>query len=172
MKTSYLITIEDKQRPVVVKEGQKGIYTVMVGQEQIIVDALKVGPREYHLLHQDQGGSFLVDGEQPELIVHSNGLSTEIELLNERQAARRAASRGGGAKNADGTYWVTSPMPGKVVKRLVAEGEEVSEGQGVIVVEAMKMENELRSTATGTVKAIKVNEGDNVDAGECLVTIE
>jgi biotin carboxyl carrier protein len=63
-------------------------------------------------------------------------------------------------------------MPGKVVKTLVGEGDAVTSGQGIIVIEAMKMENELRAAAEGTVKTICVAEGDNVEAGETLVLIE
>ena len=67
---------------------------------------------------------------------------------------------------------VLSPMPGKVVKVLVAVGDEVKSGQGVVVVEAMKMENELKSPKDGKVKAVAVKEGQPVEAGQSLVTLE
>jgi len=63
-------------------------------------------------------------------------------------------------------------MPGKVVKVLVAVGDEVKSGQGVIVVEAMKMENELKSPKDGKVKTVAVKEGQAVEAGQSLVTLE
>jgi biotin carboxyl carrier protein len=63
-------------------------------------------------------------------------------------------------------------MPGKVVKLLVKPGDAVKAGDGVIVVEAMKMENELKAPAPGTVKEIRVAEGKAVAAGEVLVVIE
>ena len=63
-------------------------------------------------------------------------------------------------------------MPGKVVKLLVDEGEEVQSDQGVIVVEAMKMENELKSAVTGKVKEIFVQEGEVVEAGAKLLLVE
>jgi len=63
-------------------------------------------------------------------------------------------------------------MPGKIVRILVAEGEEVRHGQGIIVVEAMKMQNEMKSPKDGVVKSIKVEDGVNVQAGELLVVIE
>ena len=62
-------------------------------------------------------------------------------------------------------------MPGKVVKVLVAVGDEVKSGQGVVVVEAMKMENELKSPKDGKVKAVAVKEGQAVEAGQSLVTL-
>ena len=63
-------------------------------------------------------------------------------------------------------------MPGKVVRILVASGAEVSEGEGVIVVEAMKMQNEMKSPKAGLIKEIKVKEGSTVNAGDVLVIIE
>ncbi|HEY2744162.1 MAG TPA: biotin/lipoyl-containing protein, partial [Polyangia bacterium] len=67
---------------------------------------------------------------------------------------------------------IQSPMPGKIVKVLVAVGDEVKSGQGVVVVEAMKMENELKSPKDGKVKAVAVKEGQPVEAGQTLVTLE
>jgi biotin carboxyl carrier protein len=63
-------------------------------------------------------------------------------------------------------------MPGKVVKVLVAVGDEVKAGQGVVVVEAMKMENELKSPKDGKVKAVAAKEGQAVEAGQNLITLE
>jgi biotin carboxyl carrier protein len=67
---------------------------------------------------------------------------------------------------------VKSPMPGKVVRLLVKSGDEIKTGQGVAVVEAMKMENELRAPRGGTVQEVRVREGQAVEAGETLVSIE
>ena len=71
-----------------------------------------------------------------------------------------------------GVASIDSPMPGKVIKILAKEGEEVKRGQGVIVVEAMKMENELKAPKDGVIKEIKVKEGDAVEAGARLALIE
>ena len=66
---------------------------------------------------------------------------------------------------------VAAPMPGKIVKLLVREGETVSEGQGVIVIEAMKMQNELKAPRAGTVEEIRVTENQAVNAGESLLVV-
>ena len=63
-------------------------------------------------------------------------------------------------------------MPGKVVRVLAAEGDSVEKGDGIVVVEAMKMQNELKSPITGTVKTVTAIEGATVSAGEVLATIE
>jgi len=71
-----------------------------------------------------------------------------------------------------GSAEIVSPMPGKVVRVLVALGDNVEAGQGVIVVEAMKMQNELKSPKAGAVAAIKVEAGATVNSGDVLVVIE
>ena len=86
-------------------------------------------------------------------------------------ARMRAAGgvRGKSAEGADGN--VRSPMPGKVVKVLVGEGDAVAAGVPVVVVEAMKMENELASTRAGVVQKVHVKPGDAVEGGARLVTV-
>jgi biotin carboxyl carrier protein len=67
---------------------------------------------------------------------------------------------------------ITAPMPGKVVRLLVREGDEVEPGQGVVVVEAMKMQNEIKSPKKGTIQKILVSEGAAVNAGDVLAIVE
>ncbi len=67
---------------------------------------------------------------------------------------------------------VIAPMPGRVVRLLVAPGDEVTEGQGVVVVEAMKMENELRAPRSGRIREVLAEEGASVEAGRTLVVVE
>jgi biotin carboxyl carrier protein len=71
-----------------------------------------------------------------------------------------------------GTAKIVAPMPGKVVRLLVAEGAEVSAGAGILVVEAMKMQNELKSPKAGKVLSIHVEAGGTVNAGEVLAIVE
>ena len=63
-------------------------------------------------------------------------------------------------------------MPGKITAVLVSEVDQVEKGQGLMIVEAMKMENEVRSSLTGQVKEVKVKTGDAVEAGKVLVVVE
>lgn len=85
---------------------------------------------------------------------------------------QRHARRGAGAGAAAGEQRVTAPMPGRVVRVLVAIGDEVAHRQGLVVVEAMKMENELVSPKAGRVKDVAVGEGISVEAGRLLIVIE
>ncbi|MGH9347374.1 MAG: biotin/lipoyl-containing protein, partial [Vicinamibacterales bacterium] len=85
--------------------------------------------------------------------------------------ARRPADAAG-ARTGDGPHAIVAPMPGKVVKVLVSAGDAVAARQGVVVVEAMKMENELRAAKAGTVAEVRVSEGASVEAGTVLVVVE
>jgi biotin carboxyl carrier protein len=91
-----------------------------------------------------------------------------VELRDPRSLHSRRAE----GDKAAGVKKIVAPMPGKVVRILVSQGAEVKSGQGVIVVEAMKMQNELKSPKQGVVQKIAVAEGAAVNAGELLVIVE
>lgn len=106
-------------------------------------------------------------GSGGELAVHADGVVWRT-VVN----GRRAAGAAGAAAGGDGEGRITAPMPGKVVRILVAPGDEVAARQPLVVVEAMKMENEMSAPRAGTVKEIPVQEGMSVDAGRVLAVIE
>ena len=93
-----------------------------------------------------------------------------MEALDERTHAIRALS--GAASAPAGPAPLKAPMPGLVVRVNVAVGDEVAAGQGLVVIEAMKMENELRAAAAGRVKAVRVAVGEAVEKGQLLVEME
>lgn len=84
----------------------------------------------------------------------------------------RGWNRSAAGVQVQGRENITAPMPGKVVRLLVAPGDEVRAGQGVVVVEAMKMQNEMKTARTGRIVSIPVREGQTVAAGAVLATIE
>ncbi|HUB06358.1 MAG TPA: biotin/lipoyl-containing protein [Myxococcales bacterium] len=92
-----------------------------------------------------------------------------VEVLDERRLRMRAAS---GKLTAEGPQVIVAPMPGKVVRVLVKAGDAVAEGQGLLVVEAMKMENELRAAKAGKVVEVAVREGTAVEGGAKLCLVE
>jgi len=100
------------------------------------------------------------------VFVHVDG---RVLTLGESGSQDRSFSAGAGAV---GGGLVSSPMPGRVVKILVAEGQAVEKGEILVIVEAMKMENPLRSPASGTVMKVHYAEGDLVDAGSPIVEVE
>lgn len=85
---------------------------------------------------------------------------------------RSLQGRRGAGTGAAGPRAVKAPMPGRVVRVLVAAGEEVAEQQGIVVIEAMKMQNELKSPKTGKVVRLAVGVGDTVGAGDVLAVVE
>jgi biotin carboxyl carrier protein len=97
--------------------------------------------------------------------VSFDGQAHDVQL----QAAGLA---GAAARHAPGPSRVVAPMPGKIVRLLVGEGDAVAPGQGLVVMEAMKMENELRATRGGTVRELRVAEGQAVETGALLVLVE
>ena len=98
-----------------------------------------------------------------------DGFRFDGEALDERTRAIRDITAVSG--KASGPAPVVAPMPGLIGRVNVAEGDSVQPGQGVVVMEAMKMENELRASAAGTVKAIHVSPGKAVEKGTVLVEL-
>jgi len=122
--------------------------------------------------------SIIEDGRQYE-VKREYSLSGETHMIlgSERFSAevrdpRSLRSRRARADAAHGPVKISAPMSGKVVRVIVSEGEEVEAGAGVIVVEAMKMQNEIKSPKKGTVRKLTAQEGATVNAGETLAVVE
>ena len=113
----------------------------------------------------------LLGGREPgELEIHLRAGVVHARVVAAGERGRRSAGAASGGPG--GPQRVTAPMPGKIVKVLVKAGDAVAARQGLVVIEAMKMENELRATRDGHVKDVHVAEGDLVDAGRLLAVIE
>lgn len=142
------------------------------GKELIVELEDSKKPIEFQKL-DDHLYSLIIDGKSHKLGVLKKGKAIQIffegnlyhfEAVSELEQAKGGA--GGGGANQ-----IAAPMPSRVVKLLKQEGDAVEEGEGVIVVEAMKMESELKASMSGVVKEIKVNEGDAVEGGVVLVVL-
>jgi len=112
----------------------------------------------------------VVEESEGVLTVWVEGKLHRIEYQEEGRRPRKGA--GVPHQDTGGRQMIVAPMPGKVVALLVSPEQEVSAGQGVIVIEAMKMENELKASGPGVIKEIKVREGDGVSGGDVLIIIE
>ncbi len=165
---SYVGTIGEKEVRIEVSEAGVGRYRVLIDGQEHLVDAWQVQSTVWSVLSGTTSYEVDVQGRDEEYEVLIDGDCYKFSLMNEQ---RKALMRAGG-KGAAGKAMVTSPMPGKVVKLLVNEGEEVKVDQGVIVVEAMKMENELKASVSGKVKEIFVKEGEVVESGAKLLLVE
>ncbi len=111
-----------------------------------------------------------LDGRLPQLSATLGDWSFPIELVDARRRLLRGGGSGSGA--AEGPFEVRAPMAGRVVKLLVERGQPVQAGQGLIIIEAMKMENELKSPQAGVVQRLDVAEGSAVEPGATLLVVE
>ena len=151
--------------------GSEGQWRVVIDGGERIIDARRVAPGLWSVLNGTQHALVDVDpGKDGELVVEVNGSQVGVKLVDPRKRLLEKVKLSRPA--ASGPSPVTSPMPGKVVKLLVKVDDEVTAGQGLVVVEAMKMENELRATRAGRVKAVHVKEGQPVEGQETLITLE
>jgi biotin carboxyl carrier protein len=129
-------------------------------------------PREAQVTQPEPGiYSVLIAGRSYEARIEEgavaiDGHRIEVEVRDPRQFRRGAAAHG-----AEGLASVTAPIPGKVIRLLVEPGAQVTSGQPLMVIEAMKMQNEMRAPRSGRVASIPVREGETVAAGEVLATI-
>jgi biotin carboxyl carrier protein len=123
-------------------------------------------PGIYSILLDGRSYDASVERTARGLIVTVDGHRFEIEVRDPRRWSPGAARASG-----EGIETLVSPMPGKVVRVLVAVGDKVGAGQGIVVVEAMKMQNEIKSSRAGRVLALQVQEGATVAAGQALATI-
>ncbi|KXK03416.1 MAG: biotin/lipoyl attachment domain-containing protein [Acidobacteria bacterium OLB17] len=101
-------------------------------------------------------------------VVWIDGHAIEVELID----PRRLRGSAGADADAAGAADVKTAMPGKVVRLIAAVGDTVEKGDPVIVVEAMKMQNEIRAPKNGVVASVRVSDGDTVNAGQILLSIE
>lgn len=172
----YFVTIDGVEHAVEVAELPGGGYEVR------LLDAVDAPPgsgKRLQALVVSRNGDFtlrlgnrvldlVVDGRPPELQVFASGRRAAVRVESERL---RAAASVRAAGPAHGHGIVTSPMPGKVVKVLVAAGAEVEQGAPLVVVEAMKMENELMAPFAGVIKNVWVAPGETVEGGARLVEV-
>ena len=115
--------------------------------------------------------SVLVDGVSFEARVTGNEVTIGSAGLLVKNDDPRRWKRSAGSAESTGHASLIAAMPGKIVRVLVAVGDEVAAGQGILVIEAMKMQNELKAPRAGHVAAIGVRENDSVNAGALLATI-
>lgn len=165
---AYIATFNGSEYKVSVKEIDAS-YEVKMNDKAFVVDYYR--PSRSTLSVIINGRSYEVDLTEEEdiLDVLIEGEHFHVNLYDETDLRMKTAKKG---EAVSGKQVIKAPMPGKVVKILKKIGEEVKPGDGLIVVEAMKMENELKSKGVGAVKEIKVEEGVGVEGNAVLMVIE
>lgn len=141
------------------------------GPMQCVVDGCEISVDTRSL--QPGVMSLIVDGRQYRCILDGDAVLIGGRRFPFERSDPRSLQGGHGAgAGATGPRSVKAPMPGRVVRVLVAVGDDVAEQQGVVVIEAMKMQNELRSPKAGKVVRVTVAAGDTVASGDVLAVVE
>jgi biotin carboxyl carrier protein len=164
----YEVLLAGKTR-VVELSGSNGAWRISLDGIELDASVVEVAPNTF---------SVLLNGEshQIRIVPRTDGTLTLHTGLAEYDAEvndpRLWHGRKHGALQAEGRQQITAPMPGKVVRVLVSEGDAVEAGQGLLVVEAMKMQNEIRSPKNGKVEKLLAKENQAVNAGDVLAWVE
>jgi biotin carboxyl carrier protein len=164
----YEIKINGAKRSVEFSPQTKdaALSTFTVDGRAIEADAARISPYAYSIIVGGQSFELTVE-ELPEgLLVRTNGREFRVDIVDPRSWRRRH----GAGIELEGRQHLLAPMPGKVVRVLVATGQKVEAGQGLLVIEAMKMQNEVRSPKSGTIEKL-AREGQTVNAGEILAIV-
>ncbi|MBI2964132.1 MAG: acetyl-CoA carboxylase biotin carboxyl carrier protein subunit [Deltaproteobacteria bacterium] len=168
MPRTFVAKLEGREASIEIEPAGPSLYRVRADGVEQTIDARRL-----------KGGlSLLIEGKNYEVSLSRTGDDFDVLLDNRRfrfrllseERARRAAARGGA--EVTGRREVKASMPGKVIAVLVGAGDRVNAKQGLLVIEAMKMENEIKSQGAGEVKEVRVQPGQAVESGEVLVVLE
>jgi biotin carboxyl carrier protein len=158
----------EKKTCVIELERDVSGWRVTQDGRAVAVDAVEIAPNTISILLDGQSFEVSVtpspDGK---LKLQAGAHEFTAEVIDQRAWSGRRH----GSVEAAGPQQILAPMPGKVVRILVKEGDHVEAGQGLLVVEAMKMQNEIRSPKGGTVERVLAKEGQPVNAGEVLCVV-
>jgi acetyl/propionyl-CoA carboxylase alpha subunit len=164
----YVVQLNDQRHPVCIEpdgvqyENEPKARGELSDIEGSPVRMVKLGTHVYRVVAEKRQG-------RGRYTLWVDGYRFEVEALDERTRAIRDLSAANAAPT--GPAPIIAPMPGLIVRVNVSVGDRVEAGQGIVVMEAMKMENELRATAPGTVQTIEVAAGTAVEKGALLVSL-
>lgn len=152
-------------------ELPSGALDVSVGGKRVAVDVVALGPANARTLSVRVAGRMVdltTEGTPPELGAIASGHRSYVRVESERQRAAAAAKKGGASTSEK---LVKSPMPGRVIRVLVAAKAEIAAGQTLCVIEAMKMENEVKAKGACIIAEVHAAEGATVEANGRLFTL-
>ena len=163
----YITSIKGKEYTIEILESGK----VSLNGQEYEVDFESISGQPVYSLLLD-GGSFQADvypGDEDTLQVLMRGVLYEATVEDERE---KRLSKAAGGVTQTGEFVLRAPMPGLVVKVAVAEGEAVKTAQVLVILESMKMQNELKSPREGKVSRVQVKAGDSVEQRQILLSVE
>lgn len=162
----YVVTIGGRTREIVVDGDHVEVEGKRIAAELRAIPGTSL---RQLILPESSTVFVMVPGPSGQWLVQDRGERYEVEALDERTHYIRGLV--GAGKSHSGGGVLKAPMPGLVVRMLVQQGDEVVAGQGILVLEAMKMENELKAAGPGVVERIDVTVGQAVEKGQGLVVL-
>lgn len=159
-------TIQGETLEVDVSRLASNIVEAQIGDKKYVLEARAVQPGFYWLNLENRSVEVVVTEKNGSYLVMLNGRQILVELDDLRTALRHAQ------QGQTGIAQIRAPMPGKVIRILVKEGDAVRANQGILVMEAMKMQNEIKSPKQGVVKKLGVTAGSAVNSGDLLAEVE
>jgi biotin carboxyl carrier protein len=160
------VSIQGTERTVeLVDQGDRPRWEI--DGHSLDADAREVSPGIYSVLVDGKSVEVRIERAGAQLRVVANGKEYLAAIENPREFKRNRA----GAAQIEGRQNVVAPMAGKIIRLLVQAGDEVQSGQGLLIVEAMKMQNEIRSPKAGKVEQVRVAEGQTVNPGDIVVVV-
>jgi len=152
------ISLEKNEKTYIFSDGKKNyeadIQQISPHQISVLIDGVSI---RVYIANDKDSRHFLIDGQQ---------------FIVKEATEREEGFRKGEERTSEGTLLVKAPMPGKVIKTCVSVNDEVRKNQTLAIVEAMKMENEIKASVDGTIKEIHVAAGDLVDSEMPLIELE
>jgi biotin carboxyl carrier protein len=161
------LAIDGQIRQVDIEPSSNGHWRLRLDGELVVADVCPLRPGVLSLLIAGQSYRVVLDGHPSDPALHVGPERIAYRIEDPRSLRQRRRAAGG-----DGPVTLKASMPGRVVRILIEEGEPVAAHQAVVVIEAMKMQNELKSPRDGRVTHIRVSPGDTVASGDTLAVIE
>ncbi len=162
----YIASVDDQSFEIEIRPNDQ----LVVNGEPVEADFQSVGDQPVYTL--------LLNGESFEALVYPSDRGVQVllrgrlfDFVVEDERQRRLRQSSGGAAVQSGEYQLKAPMPGLIVAIPIEEGQEIKSGDDLIILESMKMQNELKAPRDGIVNRIRVNVGDNVDQNQVLLTL-
>ncbi len=168
MKLDIALNDKVSQVELLEKEGHK--VKLLLNGKEFELDAVMVERGVYSIIYKNKSYNVeIVETKNKQYTVDTLYNSVTAEVIDAESRYQKSRQNG---SNSDDANFIFSPMPGKVVKILVNEGDEVVEGTTVIIISAMKMESEYKVKTDRVIKEIRVNEGDTIEANQPLIIVE
>ena len=160
------VAVNGRDYRVELEPEEGGTWNCRVNGERVTVDSTATTSGVLSLLIAGESYEILCNPAQQQILIGSSRYTVEVRDPRSWRARRARGIADEGAKK------IVAPMPGKVVRVIAPHGTQVEHGSGVVVIEAMKMQNELKSPKKGTVTKVLTREGAAVNAGDVLAVVE